>query len=233
MSNDWSNPCMESLQSVISLLKYSPSGRTSTNLWGNRTTMTIRWTMSPVHDSLQIYFQSDTSSVLLDTLGKDNQIKNVQMSPGSGISVTYFIICSICWPVNSIWWLHGKMERQVNSQLIDGYNFPTAVCESGWAEKLDDLRKKATLCLMHTDWWTNITRSHCHLLSIFRASQTLMKSTKISLQTNRPAVWFGCRSARLGQECQRRSTGTAGSSEPPCESFYEEWLFIRRLKACI
>lgn len=39
---------------------------------------------------------------------------------------------------------------------VDGYDFPTVVCESGWAEKMDDLKRDASLWLLHTDGQTAV-----------------------------------------------------------------------------
>lgn len=50
--------------------------------------MIIRCTPSPVHDSLQIYFQGRVSGVLTSRLGVDKFMENIQMSCGSGILIS-------------------------------------------------------------------------------------------------------------------------------------------------
>lgn len=82
---------------------------------GSTSRMIIRCTVSPVHDSLQIFFKSHTSAALLETLGKDTYIDRVQMSSGSSMSAASSVAAT--WRVltlwDSVWGLHGKVERQV------------------------------------------------------------------------------------------------------------------------
>lgn len=56
---------------------------------GSTSRMIIRCTVSPVHDSLQIFFKSHASAALLDTLSKVRYIESVQMSSGSSMSNSF------------------------------------------------------------------------------------------------------------------------------------------------
>lgn len=48
-------------------------------------------------------------------------------------------------------------RKQPDASLqIDGYDFPTVVCEAGCAEKMDDLMRDAALWLLHTDGQTSV-----------------------------------------------------------------------------
>lgn len=53
---------------------------------------------------------------------------------------------------------HNLLSRkQPDASLqVKGDDFPSVVCESGWAEKMDDLQRDAELWLLHTDGQTGV-----------------------------------------------------------------------------
>lgn len=97
--------------------------------------MIIRCSTSPVHDLLQIHFQGRVSGVLTSCLGLDKFMENIQMSCGSGLfspvlaAVTALIKLGFTGKQNAL----SRKQPDASIQ-VDGHDFPTVVCESGWAE---------------------------------------------------------------------------------------------------
>ncbi|RPA95742.1 hypothetical protein L873DRAFT_1812523 [Choiromyces venosus 120613-1] len=104
----------------------------------------IKCMPTPTHDSLQIYFTQNVLCSLVERFGSSQAMSMV--SVGSGTKFSGF---------TGDW--SGSSEKLPDAyiQLPDG-NFPTVVCEAGWAEAHEELMQDARLWLLHTNGQTRI-----------------------------------------------------------------------------
>lgn len=121
--------------------------------------------VSPVHDSLQIFFQNCVFDSVQPRLGRAKFNRIVQVSTGScEYPHPHPPLIHIC---AGVYWCaaYGAFTGDCNTASVKqpdayvhvkGYDFPTVVCEAGFAEKMDDLMSDARLWLMHTSGQTTV-----------------------------------------------------------------------------
>ncbi|PUU75380.1 hypothetical protein B9Z19DRAFT_1067476 [Tuber borchii] len=99
----------------------------------------------PIHESLEDFFVREVLYSLGDKLGRKEAGKMVVVG-GSGTTFSGFSGDGL-----------GTSKKQPDSfiQLRKG-GFPTIVCETGWAESIEELKQDARLWLLHTNGETKI-----------------------------------------------------------------------------
>lgn len=122
----------------------------------------VQCAVSPVHDSAQIFFQNCVFDSVQPRLGRAKFNRIVQVSTGScechPLSIDN---CAIAdgWPAYGGFtgdWNTESVKQPDAYVHVKGYDFPTVVVESGFAEKMDDLTSDARLWLMHTGGQTSV-----------------------------------------------------------------------------
>lgn len=122
----------------------------------------VQCAVSPVHDSAQIFFQNCVFDSVQPRLGRAKFNRIVQVSTGSCECYPRLIgNCAIANGYTAYGGFTGDWNTESVKQPdayvhVKGYDFPTVVVESGFAEKMDDLKSDARLWLLHTGGQTSV-----------------------------------------------------------------------------
>lgn len=125
----------------------------------------VKCATSPAHESVTIFFTHQVSRALESRLSEDQYLDMVQVSSGACMRPSpYCLVCRFTDKTVTLGYrgFNGNGYTAHSKKLpdayvhIDGYHFPTVVCETGWAEKMDDLKRDARLWLLGTQGQTRV-----------------------------------------------------------------------------